>query len=132
MAHAVRGLLLLSVYSGGFSAVGPICHFNASVRRFNVWGYPLYRRRPACPVAVVYGLMAWRCPMLRGLPLALPACRRPCSPVALSVTVPCSGGVGLGSPAAASPCVALRESRWHSRCESRMRLRQSRLFTPKS
>lgn len=34
----------------------------------------LYRRNPACPVAVVYGLMAWRCPLLRGLPLALPAC----------------------------------------------------------
>lgn len=45
---------------------------------------PLYRRRPACPVAVVYGLMAWRCPLLRDLPLALPACRRPCSPVTLS------------------------------------------------
>lgn len=44
----------------------------------------LYRHRPACPVAVVYGLMAWRCPLLRGLPLSLPACRRPCSPVALS------------------------------------------------
>lgn len=50
-----------------------------------------------------------------------------------------------GSPAAASPCVALRqslresrESRWHSRsplcesrCESRKRLRQSRSFYPK-
>ena len=30
----------------------------------------LYRRRPACPVAVVYGLAAWRCPLRRGLPLA--------------------------------------------------------------
>ena len=54
-----------------------------------------------------------------------------------------------GSPAAASPCVALRqsrresresrwhsrsplcESRWHSRCESRLCLRQSRSFYPK-
>ena len=40
MAHAVRGILLLSVYSGGFSAVCLICHFNAPVRRFNVLGYP--------------------------------------------------------------------------------------------
>ena len=40
MAHAVRGFPLLSVYSGGFSAVCLICHFNAAVRRFNVWGYP--------------------------------------------------------------------------------------------
>lgn len=85
MAHAVRGFLLLSVYSGGFSAVCPICHFNAPVRRFNVLGYPyICRRRPTCPVSVVYGLMAWRCPLLRGLPLALPVCRRPCSPVTLS------------------------------------------------
>lgn len=30
----------------------------------------LYRRRPAYPVAVVYGLAAWRCPLRRGLPLA--------------------------------------------------------------
>lgn len=54
----------------GFSAVCPISHFNVSVRRFNVWGYLLYRRRPACPVAVVYVPMAWRCPLLRGFPLA--------------------------------------------------------------
>lgn len=59
-------------------------------------GLSLYRRRPACPVAVVYGLMAWRCPLLRGLPLALPACRRSRSPVALSAAVPCSGAVGRG------------------------------------
>ena len=39
MAHAVRGLLFLSVYSGGFSAVCLICYFNAPVRCFNVWGY---------------------------------------------------------------------------------------------
>lgn len=40
MAHAVRGLLFPSVYSGGFSAVCPIRRFNAPVRRFNAWGYP--------------------------------------------------------------------------------------------
>lgn len=39
MAHAVRGFPLLLVYSGGFSAICPICRFNASVRRFNVWCY---------------------------------------------------------------------------------------------
>lgn len=52
----------------------------------------LYRRRPACPVDVVCSLIAWRCPLLRCLPLALPACRRPRSPVSLSAAVPCSGG----------------------------------------
>lgn len=46
MAHAVRGFSLLSVYSGGFSAVCPICHFNASVRNFNVLGYPYAATAP--------------------------------------------------------------------------------------
>lgn len=60
-------------------------------------GYPsLYRHRPSCPVPVVYGLMAWRCPLLRGLPLALPACRRSRSPVALSVAVRGFGGGDRG------------------------------------
>ena len=106
MAHAVRGSSLLLVYSGGFSAIRHICHFNATVRRFNVWGYPsLYRRHPACPVSVVYGLMAWRCPLLRGLPLALPACRRPCSPVALSGGASCSAGAVSG---VSGGCFAVR------------------------
>ena len=84
MAHAVRGFPLLLVYSGGFSAICSICHFNASVRRFNVWGYPsLYRRRPAWSVLSVCGFMARRCPMLRGLPLvwcaaSLPPFSFPC------------------------------------------------------
>lgn len=56
----------------------------------------LYRRRPACSVALVCVLVAWRCPLLRGFPLALPVCRRSCSPVALSAAGPCSGGVGRG------------------------------------
>lgn len=30
----------------------------------------LYCRRSACSAALVYGLMAWRCPLLRKLPLA--------------------------------------------------------------
>lgn len=78
MAHAVRGFSLLLVYSGGFSAVCPICHFNVSVRRFNVWGYSLlYRRRPACSVALACGPMAWRCLMLRGVPLSRCAARLP-------------------------------------------------------
>lgn len=95
----------------------------------------LYRRSPACSVALVCVLVACRCPLLRGSPLALPACRRSRSPVALSAAAPCSGGA---VSVAASPCVALRESRWHSRsplcesrCESRKCLRQSRLFYPK-
>ena len=147
MAHAVRGFSLLLVYSGGFSAVCLICHFNATVRRFNVWG-SLYRRSPACSVGLVCGLVAWRCPLRCGLPLALPACRRPCAPAALPAAAP---GPAVrsrcpGPPAASSPCVALRqslresrESRWHSRstpresrCESRKRPRQSRSFAPKS
>ena len=94
MAHAVRGLLLLSVYSGGFSSVCPIFHFNASVRRFNVWCYPY---TAAVPLVLWPLFMALWCGVvpcaeacrLRG---ALPACRRPRSPVALSAAVPCSGG----------------------------------------
>ena len=35
MAHAVRGFPLLPVYSGGFSVICLICHFNTPVRRFN-------------------------------------------------------------------------------------------------
>ena len=44
----------------------------------------LYCRRSVCAVRLVCWRMARRCPVRRGLPLALPACRRPCSPVALS------------------------------------------------
>ena len=139
MAHAVRGFPLPLVYSGGFSAICPICHFNAPVRRFNVRGYPYTAAVPLVLFPLFMALLRGVVPCsvacrLRG---ALPACR-PCAPVALSVAVHCSGGVGQGSPVAASLCVALRQSRWHSRsplfesrCESRKRLRQSRSFYPK-
>lgn len=65
-----------------FSAICLICHFKAAVRRFCFGQLSLYSRRYACAVRLVYGLMAWRCPLLRGLPLALTACRLPCDPPA--------------------------------------------------
>lgn len=94
MAHAVRGFSLLSVYSGGFSAICFICHFNASVGRFNVWSYPY---TAAVPLVLWPLFMAlWRgvvpCSVACRLRGALPTCRRPRSPVALSAAVPCSGG----------------------------------------
>ena len=155
MAQAVRGFHLLSVYSGGFSAVCPICHFNASVRRFSVWGYPLYT------AAVLLVLWPLFMALWRGVVLCSVACRLRRQLAAVLVHLwPCrcpSTAPVVRSrwpPAAASPCVALRqsrrksrresresrwqsrstpcESRWQSRCESRKRLRQSRSFTPKS
>lgn len=60
-----------------------------------------------------------------------PIARRPCAPVALPAAVPCSGGAVSVPPVAASPCVALHQSRWQSRCESRKSMRQSRSFYPK-
>lgn len=92
MAHAVRGFPLLLVYSGGFSAICPICHFNASVRRFNVWGYPY----TAAVLLVLRSLFMalWRgvvpCSVACRLYGVLPACRRSRSPVALSVAGPFS------------------------------------------
>lgn len=87
MAHAVRGFSLLSVYSGGFSAICPICHFNASVRRFNVWGYPYTAAAPLAPWPLFMAL--WRgvvpCPVAYRLRCQLAAvliplcpCRRLC------------------------------------------------------
>lgn len=71
-----------------------ICHFNATVRRFNVWCYPYTAAAPLAMWALFMAL--WRgvvpCSVAFRLRGALPACRRPCSPVALSVAVPCSGG----------------------------------------
>lgn len=86
MAHAVRGFPLPLVYSGGFSAVFLICHFNAPVRRFNVLGYPY----TAAVLLVLWPLFMalWRgvvpCSVACRLRGALPACRRPCFSVALS------------------------------------------------
>lgn len=99
MAHAVRGLLLLSVYSGGFSAVCLICHFNAAVRRFNVWGYPYTAAvllvlwplfvalwRGVVPCSVAYRL---RCQLAAVLVHLLPCGGAACSGGAVSVA---SGG----------------------------------------
>lgn len=117
MAQAVRGLHLLSVYSGGFSVICLICHFNAPVRRFNSGCYPLYCRRSAYAVHLVCAPMVWRYPLLRGLPLALPACRLPCVPVALSMAVPdrwrslCGcrfGSLHAGRPGAAMACLVAK------------------------
>nr|DAP31232.1 MAG TPA: hypothetical protein [Bacteriophage sp.] len=109
MAHAVRGFPLLLVYSGGFSAVCPICHFNAPVRRFNVWHYPY---TAAITLALWPLFMALRrgvvpCAVACRLRGALPACRRPCSSVALSAAVPCSGGAVSG---VSGGCFAVRGS----------------------
>ena len=68
MAHAVRGFPLLLVYSGGFSTVCPICLFNASVWRFNVWRYP---HTAAIPPALLPLFMA----LWRGVVLCSVACR---------------------------------------------------------
>lgn len=147
MAHAVRGFPLLLVYSGGFSAICSICHFNASVRRFNVWGYPSIPppSRLVCTLCLwLYGAALPHAPWLA-------ACVVRCQLAAVLVPLLlCRGRFApsvrsRGSPVAASPFVALRqirresrESRWHSRsplCESRWQsrkcLRQSRSFYPK-
>lgn len=146
MAHAVRGFSLLSVYSGGFSAIRHICHFNTTVRRFNVWRYPY---TAVAPLALCPLFMA----LWRGVVPCSVAYRLRCQLAAVLVPLwpcrwlsPAPAVRSRGSPVAASPCVALRqsrwhsrrqslresrESRWHSRCESRKRLRQSRSFYPK-
>lgn len=149
MAHAVRGFPLLSVYSGGFSAICPICHLTASVRRFNVWGCPY-------TAAVLLALWPLFMALLCGVVPCSVACRLRCQLAAVLVHMwlcrrlcPAPAGRSRWPPVAASPCVALRqsrrkslresrESRWHSRsplyesrCESRKRLRQSRSFYPK-
>ena len=144
MAQAVRGFPLRSVYSGGFSVICLICHFNAPVRRFN------YGRCPYIPPALcaLYALFmvllrgVVPCPAACRLCGALPACPHcapPLWPCYLVVGRPAPAVRSRGSPVAASPCVALRqsrrkslresrESRWHScstpcesRCESRKR-----------
>lgn len=132
MAHAVRGLLLLLVYSGGFSAICPICHFTASVRRFNVWCYHYTAAAPLvlCPLFMALWRGVVPCSVACRLRGALPACRHRAPPLC-----PCCLVGGRHAPAvlyrwppvAASPCVALRQSRWHSRsapCESRWQSRK--------
>lgn len=98
MARAVRGLLLLSVYSGGFSVICPIRRFNAPVRRFNGWGYPY----TAAVLLALWPLfmVLWRgvvpCSVACRLCGALTVCRRSRSTVALPVAVHCSGGADWG------------------------------------
>lgn len=130
-----------------------ICHFNASVRRFNAW---CYHYTAAVPLSLWPLFMA----LLRGVVLCSVACRLRCQLAAVLVLLwpcrwpsPAPAGRSRGSPVAASPCVALRqsrrqslresresrwhsrstpfESRWQSRCESRKPIRQSRSFYPK-
>ena len=83
MAHAVRGFPLPLVYSGGFSAVCLICHFNAAVRRFNVWGYPYTATVLLAPWPLFMAL--WR-----GVVLCSVACRLRCQLAAVLVLLlPC-------------------------------------------
>lgn len=81
MAHAVRGLLLLSVYSGGFSAVCLICYFNAPVKRFNVWRYSSIppQTRPFCVRCLwPYGVALSPAPWLSACAANLPPSLFPC------------------------------------------------------
>lgn len=99
MAHAVRGLLLLSVYSGGFSSVCLICHFNAAVGRFNVWRYPY---TAVAPLALRPLFMA----LWRGVVSCSAACRLRCQLAAvLALLWP------FRWPSAA-PAVSARGLRW--------------------
>lgn len=83
MAHAVRGFPLLSVYSGGFSAICPICHLTASVRRFNVLGCPY---TAAVPLVLCPLFMA----LLRGVVPCSVACRLRCQLAAVLIPLcPC-------------------------------------------
>ena len=85
MAHAVRGFPLPMVYSGGFSAICPICHFNAPVRRFNVRGYPY---ASAVPLALWPLSMA----LWRGVVPCAAACRLRYQLAAVLVhLLPCGG-----------------------------------------
>lgn len=93
--------------------------FTACVRRFNVWRYSY---TAAAPLALWPLFMALWCGVvpcavacrLRG---ALPACRRPCVPVALSMAVPdrwrslCGyrfGSLHAGRPGAAMACLVAK------------------------
>ena len=139
MAYAVRGFSLLLVYSGGFSAICLICHFNASVGCSNVWCYPY----TAAALLVLWCLVMalWRgavpCSVVCRLRGALPACRRSRSPAALSAAVPCSGGAGSG---VSGGCFAVRgappKSPGKSPGKSRKSLakspRKSQVSSPKS
>lgn len=108
------------------------------------------------PPCLPCGRCLWPCGVALSTAPWLAACAGLCQLAAVLVPLwPCRrlshapAGRSRWPPAAASPCVALRqnrresresrwhsrstpcESRWHSRCESRKRLRQSRSFYPK-
>ena len=83
MAHAVRGFPLLLVYSGGFSAICHICHFNAPARRFNVLRYLYTATVLLAPWPLFMAL--WR-----GVVLCSVACRLRCQLAAVLVLLlPC-------------------------------------------
>lgn len=99
MAHTVRGFSLLLVYSGGFSAVCLICHFNAPVRRFNVLGYPY-------TAAALLSLWPLFMALWRGVVSCSAACRLRCQLAAVLVPLwPCRW------PSTA-PAVSARGLRW--------------------
>lgn len=134
MAHAVRGLLLLSVYSGGFSAVCPICHFNASVRRFNVCGYPLIPPPSCLPCGRClwpYGVAVSSAPWLAALAVR-------CQFAAALVPLwPCrrlypAPAVRSRCPGASGGCFAVRGSPPKSPGKSRKSLAKSQAPAPKS
>lgn len=101
------------------------------------------------PPCLPCGRCLWPCGVALSTAPWLAACAGLCQLAAVLVPLwPCRrlshapAGRSRWPPAAASPCVALRqsrresrsplcESRWQSRCESRKCLRQSRSFYPK-
>lgn len=64
----------------GFSAVCPICHFNAPVRRFNVLGYPYMPPSPLPCVRCLwpYGVALSSAPWLSACAASLPPSLFPC------------------------------------------------------
>lgn len=110
----------------------PYSHFNAAVRRFNIWGYPYTAAAPLVLLPLFMALLRGvvpctaACRLCGALP-ACPHCAPPLWPCYLVVGRPAPAVRSRGSPVAASPCVALRQSRWHSRstpCESRCESRK--------
>lgn len=111
MAQAVRGFPLLPVYSGGFSAICFICHFNAPVRRFNSWRYPYI----AVALRALYALFA---PLWGGVIPCPVACRLLCQPAAAlaslwpdrwrGLCVCRFGSLHAGRPGAAVACLATK------------------------
>lgn len=132
MAHAVRGFPLLLVYSGGFFAAYPISHFNAAVRRFNVWRYPY---TAAAPLVLWPLFMA----LWRGVVPCSVACRLRCQLAAVLAPLwPCRWlyPAPAGRPGATGGCFAVRgappKSPEKSPGKSRKSLAKSQAPAPKS